>query len=270
MLCPTATEQNIMTQLSDSQVSFTDTGDQVPEEQHIIPADGDRNTAGLNADRDITYFAKHRHTVKAFDPKRNIAPEYVEKIRDLLRFSPSSTNAQPWKFILASTEEGKDRIAKATDTLYPFNSPSIRNASHVVVFASRLAIEEDFLLKVLDQEEKDGRFEADPETFRAQMHGGRSLFVNLHKQDMKDAQHWMDKQVYLNIGQFLLGVATLGIDATPMEGIDTKALDEEFGLRDQGYNSLVVVALGYSDEEADYNAKLPKSRLPLSDILTEV
>ncbi|VWX56642.1 oxygen-insensitive NAD(P)H nitroreductase [Sphingorhabdus sp. 109] len=259
-----------MTLTSTPPASSSDTFDSISQDENIIPANGDRNPDGLNGVHDITFYAKHRHTVKVFDPDRKITPENVDKIRDLLRFSPSSTNAQPWKFILASTEEGKNRVAKATDTHYPFNSPSIRNASHVVVFASRLAIDEDFLFKVLDQEEKDGRFEADPETFRAQMHGGRSMFVNLHKQDMKDVQHWMDKQVYLNIGQFLLGVATLGIDATPMEGIETRTLDEEFGLREQGYNSLVVVALGYSDEEADYNAKLPKSRLPLSEILTEV
>ena len=269
MIVPNNKEHLIMTQLSATQTPAADNMNDAADSQRIIPADGDRNPARLNDGQDITYFAKHRHTVKAFAPDRMIAPEHVEKIRDLLRFSPSSTNAQPWKFILASTNEGKERIAKSTDERYPFNSPSIRNASHVVVFASRLAIEEDFLLKVLDQEEQDGRFDSDPETFRAQMHGGRSLFVNLHKQDMKDAQHWMDKQVYLNIGQFLLGVATLGIDAAPMEGIDTRVLDEQFGLREQGYNSLVVVALGYSDEEADYNARLPKSRLPLSDILIE-
>jgi len=261
-----------MTETSHSPISSPDQFDtDIPDEstEQIIPANGNRGQTILNADQDITYFAKYRHTTKAYDPDRKISAEDVDKIRDLLRYSPSSTNAQPWKFILASTDEGKDRIAKSADRIYPFNSPGIRNASHVVVFASRLAIGEDFLTKVLDQEEKDGRFDADPDTFRAQMHGGRSLFVNLHKQDMKDVQHWMDKQVYLNIGQFLLGVSTLGIDATPMEGIETKLLDEEFGLREQGYNSLVVVALGYSDPENDYNAKLPKSRLPLSEILIE-
>lgn len=227
------------------------------------------NISGF-APNDITDFAKIRHTVKAYDSSKRIPDDKVEKIRELLRFSPSSTNAQPWHFVLASSAEGKERVAKATDRLYPFNRKSIIDASHVVVFASRLAIEEDFLLHVLAQEEKDGRFDGDPETFRTQMHAGRSLFVNLHKQDMKDVQHWMDKQVYLNIGQFLLGVAALGIDATPMEGIETKVLDEEFGLREQGYSSLVVVALGYRDPEADYNAQLPKSRLPYSDILTEI
>ena len=219
---------------------------------------------------DITHFAKNRHTTKTFDPSKKISDENVKKIKELLRFSPSSTNAQPWHFILASTEEGKERIAKATDRLFPFNRNSIVNASHVVVFSSRLSIEEEFLQKVLVQEEKDGRFAGDPETFKSQMHAGRSLFVNIHKQDYKDVQHWMDKQVYLNIGQFLLGVATLGIDATPMEGIEAKVLDEEFGLREKGYSSLVVVPLGYHDTKADFNATLPKSRLPYSEILTEV
>lgn len=185
-----------------------------------------------------------------------------------MRFSASSTNAQPWHFIIASTDEGKARIAKANEAMYPFNNPSILGASHVVLFCSRLTIEEDHLSKVLAQEEADGRFTRS--SSKDSMDTGRKMFINLHKHDYKDVQHWMDKQVYLNVGQFLLGVATLEIDATPMEGIDIKSIDEEFGLRDKGYTSLVAVTLGYHDAEKDYNAKLPKSRLPYSEILTEV
>jgi nitroreductase/dihydropteridine reductase len=220
-------------------------------------------------EHDITYYAKHRHTVKAYDTTKKISDDNVEKIKELLRYSASSTNSQPWHFIIASTGEGKERIAKANESMYPFNNPPIRAASHVVVFCSRVAIEEDHLSKVLEQEEADGRFAADP-TFKEQMDAVRKFFINIHKHDYKDVQHWMDKQVYLNVGQLLLGVATLGIDATPMEGIDVKSIDEEFGLREKGYTSLVAVALGYHDEEKDFNAKLPKSRLPYSEILTEV
>ncbi len=219
--------------------------------------------------KDITEYAKSRHTVKAYDPTRKVSDEDIAKIKELLRFSASSTNAQPWHFVIASSDEGKELIAQSTDRLYPFNRNSITNASHVIVFCSKLDIEEDYLLSVLEQEDADGRFGGNPE-FKEQMHGGRSLFVNLHKQDFKDVQHWMDKQVYLNLGAFLLGVATLGIDATPMEGIEIGALDKLLGLREQGYTSLVVVPIGYHDPENDYNAKLPKSRLPLSTILTEI
>lgn len=219
-------------------------------------------------EHDIVYYAKHRHTAKAYNPNKKISDENVAKIKELLRYSPSSTNSQPWHFLIASSEEGKERIAKANESMFPFNNPSILAASHVVIFCSRLAIEEDHLSKVLEQEEADGRFTRP--SSKESMDGGRKMFINIHKHDYKDVQHWMDKQVYLNIGQFLLGVATLGIDATPMEGIDIKSIDEEFGLRERGYTSLVAVTLGYHDEAEDYNAQLPKSRLPYSEILTEI
>lgn len=218
-------------------------------------------------DHEITHFAKTRHTTKAFDPTKKISDMDISKIKELLRFSASSTNAQPWHFVIASTAEGKERIAKSTDRLYPFNRDSIINASHVVVFCSKLDIEEDYLLHVLEQEDKDGRFGGNPD-FKTQMHAGRSLFVNLHKHDYKDVQHWMDKQVYLNLGAFLLGVSTLGIDTTPMEGIEINELDKQLGLRERGYTGLVVVPIGYHDPEKDYNATLPKSRLIESDIMT--
>ena len=125
---------------------------------------------------DITYYAKKRHTTKAYDPNRRIPDETVEKLKELLRFSPSSTNIQPWHFVIASTQAGKERVAKATEK-YSFNRPSILNASHVVVFASRLAVEEGYLQHVLEQEDKDGRFDTDKEIHKPAMHGGRSLFV---------------------------------------------------------------------------------------------
>lgn len=219
---------------------------------------------------DITYFSKKRKSVKAYDASKIISAENIEKIKTLLQYSPSSVNIQPWHFVIAATDEGKNRVAKSTDDLYPFNSNSIRNASHVVVFSTCLEASDAHLKQLLVQEEKDGRFDGDPETFRSGMDAGRKMFVNLHKDQFNDVKHWMDKQVYLNLGQFLLGVAALGIDATPMEGVDTTVLDKEFGLTEKGFSSLLVVALGYSDAKNDFNAQLPKSRLSYAEILTEV
>ncbi len=65
----------------------------------------------------------------------------------------------------------------------------------------------------------------------------------------------------------LLGAAALGIDATPMEGFDANSLDQELGLREQGYMALVVVGLGYRGE-SDFNAALPKSRLTREQVFT--
>lgn len=59
------------------------------------------------------------------------------------------------------------------------------------------------------------------------------------------------------------------IDAVPIEGFDAEVLDAEFGLKEKGYTSLVVVPVGHHSVE-DFNAGLPKSRLPLETTLTEV
>ncbi|BED48079.1 hypothetical protein VEE63_42570 [Escherichia coli] len=50
---------------------------------------------------------------------------------------------------------------------------------------------------------------------------------------------------------------------------DAAILDEEFGLKEKGYTSLVVVPVGHHSVE-DFNATLPKSRLPQNITITEV
>ena len=51
-----------------------------------------------------------------------------------------------------------------------------------------------------------------------------------------------------------------------MGGFDEDVLNEEFGLKEKGLRSSVIVSLGYRSEN-DFNAKLPKSRLPDEVIL---
>lgn len=209
--------------------------------------------------------ANRRYSAKAFDPEKKISDAHMEQLMALLRFSPSSVNSQPWHFIIASTDEGKKRITKGTQGFYTFNEAKVLNASHVVLFCAKTDIDEAYTLKLLEQEDSDGRF-TEP-SFKTDNHMGRSIFVNMHRFDLKDAQHWMEKQVYLNMGTLLLGAGALGIDAVPIEGLDPKTLDDEFGLREKGYTALAIVALGYHSED-DFNASLPKSRFPEEEIFT--
>lgn len=108
-----------------------------------------------------------------------------------------------------------------------------------------------------------------PPDAKAANHKGRTFFADMHRKELKDDDQWMAKQVYLNVGNFLLGVAAMGLDAVPIEGVDFAILDEEFDLKAQGYTSLVVVPVGHHSVE-DFNATLPKSRLPQSTTITEI
>ncbi|MDN4051529.1 oxygen-insensitive NAD(P)H nitroreductase [Massilia sp. YIM B02763] len=216
---------------------------------------------------DIVQVARERRTVKAYDSARRIPAGIVERLRELLRLAPSSVNSQPWHFVMASTPEGKERIAKAADAGYQYNAPKIRDASHVVVLASRVEPDASHLQAVLAQEERDGRFIND--AARTSQDGSRKSYTNLHRFERKDVAHWHEKQTYLALGTLLLGAAALEVGATPMEGFDAAVLDRELGLREKGYTATVIVSFGYGGND-DFNAKLPKSRLAEDVLFTDI
>ncbi|AOE85148.1 oxygen-insensitive NAD(P)H nitroreductase [Pseudomonas sp. TCU-HL1] len=209
--------------------------------------------------------ASQRYTTKAYDPSQRVPQATIDELLVLLRQAPSSVNSQPWHFVVARTDEGKARLAKGTQGAYAYNQPKVMDASHVILICARTDMTDAHLTQVLKQEEQDGRFR-DGEA-RAGQDRTRQGYVNLHRYERKDLQHWMEKQAYLALGTLLLGAAALGVDATPMEGFDPQQLDVELGLREQGYTSVVLVALGRRSEK-DFNAALPKSRLPAECVIT--
>lgn len=216
---------------------------------------------------DVAHIAQARRTAKAFDPDRKIPQALIEQLRTLLRYSPSSVNSQPWHFVIAASPEAKQRIAKATQQGFAYNEPKVRNASHVVVLCGRETLEGSHLDAILAQENRDGRF-ATPEAMVTQ-DKSRRFYVNLHQAEVRDERAWIERQVYLALGTLLLGAAALGIDACAMEGFDAAVLDAELGLSERGFTGLVLVALGYSGAD-DFNARLPKSRLPAEALFTDL
>lgn len=213
----------------------------------------------------IAQIAQRRYTTKAFDPARRIPEATMDAVRTLLRNTPSSVNSQPWHFIVAESEAGKARVAKAMQGGYAYNEPKVLNASHVIVLCARQTLDDAHLTAVIEQEQQDGRF-ASAEA-KAGQDKTRRFYVDLHQQERGDSRDWMDKQIYLALGALMLGAGALEVDACPMEGFDAAILDAELALAEQGLRSVVVIALGYRSD-ADFNARLPKSRLPETSVFT--
>jgi len=215
----------------------------------------------------LSELVKERYTTKVFDPSFRLNEEQIEEIKTLLQHCPSSTNSQPWHFIISGTKEGKERIAKAAAGHYEVNIPKIKDASHVIVLCSRSYIDDSYLQSLLANEESDGRFvTADGKNIQDRT---RLFYTDMHRFELKDVQHWIEKQIYIALGTLLLGAAMLGIDACPMEGFDPAILNRELNLREKGLTASLIVSLG-SHAENDYNRKLPKSRWPQKSIITEL
>ena len=52
-------------------------------------------------------------------------------------------------------------------------------------------------------------------------------FTSLYSYNSKDLQHWAKEQVYISLGNILLGLAALEINATPIEGIEPYIVDAD-------------------------------------------
>jgi len=213
----------------------------------------------------IASIATARYTTKAYDPSKRIDSALLEQLLTLLHYAPSSVNSQPWHFVIAGSDAVREKLATATTGPYVGNQPKVLNASHVVVLCVRAELDDEHLQRILEQEERDGRFPS-PEAKEAQIKG-RGFYVNMHRNELRDTQYWMEKQVYLALGELLFAAAALKIDATPIEGFDHAVMDGILGLGERGLKSVVMAALGYRSD-VDFNASLPKSRLPADEVFT--
>lgn len=216
---------------------------------------------------DVLVTAKTRYATKAYNEEKKIPQQQFEKLLEVLRFSPSSVNIQPWHFLIAETDEAKQRIAKALTGNYIYNSAKVLNSSHTLVFCTRTDISAEYLEQLLQQDELNGRFK--DETAKQGQRDTRKGYVEFYRNELKNLSAWMENQTYLALGQLLFAAGLEGIDATPMEGFDRDTINQEFGLAEKGLKASVVVSLGYRSEN-DFNAKLPKSRLPDQVVFTRL
>lgn len=215
---------------------------------------------------DVTHYAAVRHSCKAFDPNKTIPEATAHQLEELLRLAPSSINAQPWHYIMATTPSGKNQVAQSMPDTMSYNAQKVRAASHVLVLCGLDTLSDAHIAAMVEQEAADGRYQQPQDkTQRLTLCHG---YVG-KKREAGNVQPWIDRQVYLALGTLLLGAATLGIDACPIEGFDTQRLDNALGLGQRGMHSLVVVAMGYRSPD-DFNAVLPKSRFPAQRIFTRI
>lgn len=192
---------------------------------------------------------QERYTTKVYDETKKIDPKHIEELKESLQLSPSSINSQPWKFTFVSDQDTKEKLSKVSW----INTEKVTKSDTVVVFSrvDDLSLFEEQIKRELPQGMVDYYNE------------------NLKPLPKEQITAWFDKQVYLSVGVLLSACAVMGIDATPMEGIEPANYDKIIG--NDGYATLVAVAIGYRDEE-DFNqpSKNPKSRIALDKVVETI
>lgn len=197
-----------------------------------------------------------RYATKRFDPTRTIPADLWQKLEDAMLLAPSSFGMQPWKFIVVTDKEIRSKLRQAA-----WNQPQLEEASHIVVFAGRQALDASDADRHTAHTAAVRNVPVDSLlAFRDMMAG------TIAKRSPEQTHHWAARQVYIALGVFITVAAMVGVDTCPMEGFGPEKFDEILGLKSEGYTSLVLAAAGYRSPDDKY-AVLPKVRYHRKDTI---
>ena len=190
----------------------------------------------------------------------SIPQEKLSTILEAIKLSPSSAGLQPYKVVVIGDKEIKDRIFKEAAP-----QPQIPESSHLLVFAAWEKITANHISEYMQLIAKTRDISVESlSKFQESITGGilsRTEEVNFD---------WAARQAYIALGHALVAAATEHIDATPMEGFNNAKLDEILGLKAKGLKSVVIMTLGYRDQENDALAKAKKVRRPSEELFIAV
>jgi nitroreductase len=200
-----------------------------------------------------------RYATKKFDSTRKISAEDWKTLEQALVLAPSSCGLQPWKFIVVTDPEVRQKLLPAS-----WGQRQVVDASHLVVFLGKNLVDGpdiDALMKRTAQVRGVPAESLEP--FRQMVIGTVKALTP------EENERWNARQVYIALGQFMAAAAMLGIDTCPMEGFEHPKYDEILGLKHTGYHSLVLCPAGYRSAEDKY-AGLAKVRFEAKDVIQHI
>ncbi len=201
-----------------------------------------------------------RYATKKFDAAKAIDEATWKALEEALVLSPSSYGLQPWKFLVVN-----DPALRAQLKEQSWGQSQVVDAARFVVFTHRTDLTEADIDRYLARiaEVRGVTVES--------LAGFCQMMVGNLVQGPKHATiaDWTARQAYIALGQLMTAAAALGVDATPMEGLDPKAYDKILGLEGSGYATVMACALGHRAEDDAY-AKLPKVRYAKDELVVNL
>jgi len=198
-----------------------------------------------------------RYATKKYSTHK-VSEDDLGKIIDAINLSASSTGIQTYRLFVIENPEMRKELGSDS-----FN-PQIVEASHLLLFAAFDSISQETIDNYIRLVAKVREMPVED------LAGFKSALGALLTRTDDENFIWSAKQAYIALGTGLIAAAALHVDATPMEGFNTEKFDEVLGLKEKGLKSVVLLALGYRDEENDKYAKLKKVRVPKEEFVIRI
>lgn len=200
-----------------------------------------------------------RYATKKFDSSKILSEEKLNILKETFNLTATSFGLQPIKMVIVSNPEIKEQLMPFT-----YYQPQVRDASHVLVLCIEKEIDTDFIIDHFK------RVEDTRKTPREILDRFENELVNTFEGWNADQiRQWMINQLYLTLGALLSICAIEQIDSCPMEGFEPEKYDKLLGLDKMGLESVIVLPVGYRDEE-DFFLTLKKVRRGVEEVTIEI
>jgi nitroreductase/dihydropteridine reductase len=201
-----------------------------------------------------------RYAAKKMDATQAVPQDKLENILEAARLAPTSSGLQPFEIFVVTNKDVREKIKPIA-----WNQEQITDGSHLLVFAAwdNYTAERINMMFDLTNEQRGGTNEG-WENYR------KMLLSTYPQRDAEVNFNHAAKQAYIGLGAALIAAAFEGVDSTPMEGFDAKALDAILDLKAHGLRSVAIMPLGYRAEAGDWLVNLKKVRRPRAQFVTEI
>jgi nitroreductase len=201
-------------------------------------------------DQSLSTVIRERRSVRKYDPNFKISKEEIEDILNEAILAPSSSNLQPWQFIVIQDQETKKELRAIAN-----NQEQVETSSAVIAVIGDKEMYKN-VEKVYHSAHEAGFM--DEANMNRMIEGTNKMYP------------FAPDEIRANIASFDAGLVSMqlmliakakGYDTVPMGGFDKQKFMEKFNLSDR-YMPIVLIALGKAAAPA-----FQTTRLPLEDVV---
>ncbi|MBP1042554.1 nitroreductase family protein [Vagococcus sp. BWB3-3] len=190
---------------------------------------------------------KGRKSVRAYDPTVKISKEEMTEILSEATLAPSSVNMQPWRFVVAESDEVKAQM----QPLVRFNTRQNETAAAMIVIFGDLECYE-YGEEIYETAVAEGKMSE--EVKEQQLATILPLYQQLPKEQMNDI---VKIDASLAAMQLMLVARAHGYETNPIGGFEAKELTEVLGLDPERYVPVMIVSIGKAAETGYNSIRLP-------------
>ncbi|HDR4766748.1 TPA: nitroreductase family protein [Bacillus cereus] len=194
---------------------------------------------------------KGRRSIRNYDPTVRISKEEMIEILKEATTAPSSVNAQPWRFLVIESSEGKEKLAK----IAKFNQSQVSTSSAVIaVFADM--DNDDYIEEIYSKAVELGYMPQEVKDRQVQ-----ALNAHFEKLPVQENRETILIDSGLVSMQLMLTARAHGYDTNPIGGYDKENIVAIFRLEKERYVPVMLLSIGKAADEGYASYRLPVDRI---------